>query len=72
LTVTVPDDDEAFGIGQRVDVVRFGSGALDIEGEAGVTVRGTPSLILREQYSTVSIVKIASNDWLVVGDLAAV
>lgn len=71
LTVTIPDDEETFGTGQRVDIVRYGTGQLTIEGAGGVTVRATPTNTLRARFSTASLVKIASNEWLVTGDLAA-
>jgi hypothetical protein len=71
LVVTVPDDDELFGVGQRVDITRYGTGQLTVEGAAGVAIRSTPTGSLRAQYSSASIVKIANNEWLVVGDLAA-
>jgi hypothetical protein len=35
-----------------------------------VTVNGTPSLGFRAQYSAASLYKLATDAWLLVGDLA--
>jgi hypothetical protein len=38
---------------------------------SGATVNGTPGLKLRAQYSTASLVCLAADTYLLVGDLAA-
>jgi len=72
LTLTIPSNASvAFTIGQRIDIAQLGAGQVTIAPAGGVTVNGTPGLKCRAQYSSVSVVKIATNTWLAVGDLAA-
>jgi len=61
---------EAFSIGQRVDVLQYGAGQVTVAPDTGVTLRATPTAKLRAQYSTASVVKIGTDEWLLVGDLA--
>jgi hypothetical protein len=61
---------EAFSIGQRVDILQHGSGQVTVAPDTGVTLRATPTAKLRAQYSTASVVKIGTDEWLLVGDLA--
>lgn len=71
ITVTLPQNSSLlFPIGGRFDVVGLGTGLITFAAGAGATVVGTPSLVTRAQYSAVSVVKISTNGWLVVGDLA--
>lgn len=71
ITVTVPvNASVAFAIGTRIDIVQWGLGQVTVAG-AGVTFRSTPTLKTRARYSALSLIKIGSNEWLVVGDLAA-
>lgn len=72
MTVTVPSEaNTAFTIGDRIDVTRYGTGSLTFAGQTGVSLRSTPGLKLRAQYSTATLTKLATNEWLIVGDLAA-
>jgi hypothetical protein len=67
----VPDNDAAaFAVGQRIDLAQYGTGQVEVVGDTGVTVRATPTAKLRAQYSVASIIKIATNEWLLAGDLA--
>lgn len=59
-----------FGVGNKVDVVQLGSGQVTIVG-TGVTVVTTPGLKFRTQYSIASIICIATNTYLVAGDVVA-
>jgi hypothetical protein len=61
---------EAFSIGQRVDILQHGAGQVTVAPDTGVTLRATPTAKLRAQYSTASVVKIGTDEWLLVGDLA--
>jgi phage baseplate assembly protein gpV len=58
-----------FAIGQRVDLARLNAGAFTVGAGSGATLRGTPAYTLRAQYSAASIICIASNEYLLVGDL---
>jgi hypothetical protein len=61
---------EAFSVGQRIDIIQFGTGQVEVVGDTGVTVRATPTSKLRAQYSVASIIKIDTDEWLLAGDLA--
>lgn len=69
-TVQIPlNSSQAFAVGQKVDLVQMGTGTVTVVGTAGVTLRSTPSAILRTQYSAASVVKIGTDEWLLMGDL---
>jgi hypothetical protein len=69
-TLTIPLDSSIdYPVGSSIDVIQTGTGTVTIEGELGVTVNATPGLILRTQWSSATLLKRASNTWLVYGDL---
>lgn len=71
-TFTVPlDATLAWPVGASMDIFATGTGEITIAGEAGVTLNATPGLILRAQWSSVTIMKRAANSWVVYGDLKA-
>jgi hypothetical protein len=70
--ITVPADNTVnFDIGDRIDVVTVNTGSVSFVANSGVTVNGTPGLNLRTQYSGATLVKLATNTWVVMGDLKA-
>lgn len=54
----------------QFDFVQMGGGPVTFVAGSGATVNGTPSLVMRAQYSVATAVKVDTNEWLVVGDLA--
>jgi len=58
-----------FATGTRVDLLQLGAGQITVGGTA--TINGTPSLKLRTQYSAATLICLASNSYVLVGDLAA-
>jgi hypothetical protein len=71
VNFVIPTNDaEAFEIGQRIDLAQYGTGQVEVAGDTGVTVRATPTAKLRAQYSVASVIKIATDEWLLAGDLA--
>lgn len=71
FTLTIPTNAaEAFGVGQRVDIIQYGVGQVTVAADTGVTLRATPTSKLRTQYSTASLIKLGTNEWVLVGDLA--
>ena len=68
LTVSV-NTGTVFATGTRVDLLNLNSGTITIGGTA--TVNGTPTLKLRAQYSAATLICVASNSYVLVGDLAA-
>jgi len=55
--------------GTRIDLLNLNSGTVTIGGTA--TLNGTPTLKLRTQYSGATLICVASNSFVLVGDLAA-
>ena len=71
-TITIPPNSSvAFAVGTQVQVAGLGAGEVTMAAGSGVTVRSTPGLKLRAQYSSVTCIKIATDEWILVGDLEA-
>ena len=71
-TLTIPANaTEAFPIGTYFLLIQTGAGQTTITPAGGVTVDGTPGLKTRAQWSSATIIKRATNTWVVVGDLVA-
>lgn len=62
-----------FPIGSQISVVQFGTGKTKIEAvDPGVTtILSTPGVFLRAQYSSATLIKRATNQWYLVGDLSS-
>ena len=72
VQVTVPPNtDVAFPIGTQINVMQYGAGKVQVAQGAGVVVRGTPGLYLRAQYSSATLIKRATDEWYLIGDLSA-
>jgi len=71
-TLTIPTNATvAWPIGTSIDILQTGAGQVTIAGAAGVTVNATPGLKLRTQWSSATLLKRATDSWVVVGDLSA-
>lgn len=69
-TVYVPTNSQVpFVVGTQITVLQKNLGQTTILGNSGVTVRSTPANRLRAIYSSASLIKIATNEWILVGDL---
>lgn len=75
--VTVPlNSAVAFAVGTIIEIARLGAGAVTIHPPAGVVIRnridtaGTADRVIADQCSSVSLRKRATDEWLLVGDLA--
>jgi hypothetical protein len=70
ITLTVPTNAvSAFAIGTQIDIAQLGAGQVTVSSAA--TIRATPGAKLRAQYSAGSLIKIATDEWLLVGDLTS-
>lgn len=71
-TLTVPTNASvAFPIGEtRIMVYQSGAGQVTIGG-SGVTFRSTPGLKIAAQYGAAELIKVGTDEWLVVGRLTA-
>ena len=72
ITFTIPTNATvAFGIGTQINIMQLGAGQVTIAG-AGVTFRSEGSkLKTKGQYAVVTCCKIATDTWVVVGNLSA-
>lgn len=69
ITVTVPTDaDASLPDGYIVHLHQEGTGQVTVAGDVGVTVNASSSLASRNQYAALSLFKLGTNSWVVVGD----
>lgn len=70
-TVTVPTNATvAFPTGTVLSLYRAGAGAVTVAAAAGVTIRQVDSVLtLRAQYSTATLHKVGTDEWVLSGDL---
>jgi len=73
VTITVPlNSSVPFIKGQKVEIVRNGSGNVIFQGANGVTINSKfMNKKIAAQYSGAILVKIDTNTWLLIGDLTA-
>lgn len=73
ITTTVPPNSSvAFPIGTQVNLLQLGAGQVTVAAGAGVTIRSEGSkLKLKGQYATATCVKIATDEWVLLGNTAA-
>jgi hypothetical protein len=70
--LTVPPESSInFPIGSQINILQTGAGQTTIVAGSGVTVNATPGLKLRARWSSVTLIKRASNTWVALGDLQA-
>jgi hypothetical protein len=71
-TITVPlNSSVAYAVGTQITLLQTGAGQLTVAGTAGVTVNATPGLKLRAQWSSATLIKRATDTWVLIGDLTA-
>ena len=68
-TITIPNG--VFTVGQQVHVTSLGDGLITIDSDGTTVLRATPGTVLRTKYSAATIICIATNTFLIVGDLSA-
>lgn len=73
ITVTVPAESTVeFAIGTQIDLTQLGAGKVTFVGAGGVTINSKDAnLSIGAQYVAVSLFKLSSDNWLLVGDLIA-
>lgn len=72
VTFTIPTNASlAWPVGASMDIFQTGAGQVTITGDAGVTVNYTPGNKLRTQWSSATILKRATDSWVIYGDLTA-
>jgi len=71
-TVTIPTNSSVpFPVGTEVTVLQYGTGKTQIVAQNGVTIRYTPGNYLAARYSWAKLVKRATNEWYIYGDLSS-
>lgn len=71
-TVTVPlNSSVAFPVGQQIHILQTGAGRTQVVATSGVTVNSNVGLYLRGQWSMATLIKRATDTWLLVGDVTA-
>ena len=73
IALTIPPNSSvAYGIGTQINIMQLGAGTVTITAGAGVTLRSDGSkLKTNAQYAVATCCKIASDTWVVVGNLKA-
>ena len=72
MTFTIPTNSSlAWPVGASMDIIQTGSGQVTISPDSGVTLNYTPGNKLRTQWSSCTIMKRATDSWIVYGDLTA-
>lgn len=72
-TVTIPADSSVnFPNGTQINIIQYGAGKTTISASAGVTIKSKYSnKSISVQYAGAYLLKITSNEWLLIGDLTA-
>lgn len=70
VTITLPADTTAIGIGKTIDHGQRGNGSLTFVTESGATLIVADTAVTRKLGSTATTIKEAANTWSAVGDLA--
>ena len=73
IALTIPPNSSvAYGIGTQINIMQLGAGQVTITAGAGVTLRSAGSkLKTSAQYAVATCCKIATDTWVVVGNLSA-
>lgn len=68
-TITVPNG--VFAVGSQINVTALGDGLVTIDSDGTTVLQATPGTVLRTKYSSATIICVATNTFLIVGDLSA-
>lgn len=73
ITLTVPTDASvAFPVGTQINLLQTGAGQVTVVGASGVTVNSEGGkLKLKGQWAAATLVKRATNTWVIFGNTAA-
>jgi hypothetical protein len=70
ITLTVPTNASvAFPVGTVINLYQGGAGQVTVSSSA--TLRSTPGAKIRAQYAMAALTKIATDEWVLTGDLSA-
>jgi hypothetical protein len=73
IALTIPPSSSVnYGIGTQINIMQLGAGVVTITAGAGVTLSSAGSkLKTNGQYAVATCCKIATDTWVVIGNLAA-
>jgi hypothetical protein len=73
IALTIPPSSSVnYGIGTQINIMQLGAGVVTITAGVGVTLRSAGSkLKTNGQYAVATCCKIATDTWVVVGNLVA-
>lgn len=72
ITLTVPTNASApIPVGTQITILQTGAGQITVSGAVGVTLNSTPGNKLRAQWSSATLLKRATDTWVLIGDLTA-
>jgi hypothetical protein len=72
ITFTVPlNSSVAYAIGTQIQLLQTNTGQVTVAGASGVTINANPGLKIRGQWSAATLIKRATNTWVLVGDITA-
>ena len=74
ITLTVPTNASvAYKIGTQIPIVQMGAGQVTVAGDSGVTVNvnSAQTLKLTGQYAGATLIKLATDEWVVIGNMEA-
>jgi len=69
ITVTIPNG--VFTVGQQINFLQLGAGQVTFVGDGTSTILANPGVKTRAQYSIATAICIASNTFLLTGDITA-
>lgn len=71
VTVTVPTNaNVTIPVGYIVHLHQNGTGTVSVTGQSGVTIQASEQQQTRTQYSSISLIKVNTNAWIMIGDMA--
>lgn len=68
LTVP-PNSSAAFAVGSQIVVRQVGAGKTTVVAGSGVTITTAETLVLRKRHSTVTLIKVGTDQWDLTGDV---
>jgi hypothetical protein len=73
VTITIPlNSSVAFPVKSRIDIFQAGSGQITISPTSGVTLNSKSSRRkIFGQYSAATLIKVGTDEWILIGDIAA-
>ncbi len=72
ITLTIPTNaDVAYPVGTQITILQTGAGQITVSGPSGGTLNATPGTKLRAQWSSATLLKRATDTWVLIGDLTA-